>query len=343
MVAPPEGEAPPPGALRQRDPDMSTWASRVADSIDSTTIDAAVQLPPGANVLAARVIDGGLTPAYEFYQGGGGAFTNDFFVASSIKLLAAVGALEFARSQGLTGEASVDGGATIHDIYDAAIRWSSNEDYSELVRIAGVEYLNGQFLPNHGFGATVIQEAYGEDEQVAYSPEMTLSEGDTEVDVPARETDESYGCGGENCTDLFDLADAMRRVTLDAEIPAAERFRLAPSDVAGLQDALLGASGWFEPGVHRLFGPDARIFSKPGWVGGLDCVDTAFVDDVASGHRYLLAASVPDRDGEGCDVLSDVAYDVLSVVSAQDGGNALRTDGSTVPVVGGQQAPPRLP
>jgi hypothetical protein len=274
-----------------------------------------------------------------FYEAGGGPFSDQFYPASSIKLLAAAGALEFVGSLGFTGEAALDEGYTIHDVYDAAIRQSSNDDYSELVRIAGVGWLNRVFLPEHGFESTVIQEAYGgEDEQVADSPSMDLTEGGHEVDVPERVSYDDYGCGGTNCSDLFDMTDAIRRVVLDREIPQAERFDIAPSDVAGLQDSLLGADSWIQPGVDDLFGPGAEIYSKPGWVGGLDCVDTALVVDPITGRRYLIGVTSPDADYVGCDGLASLAEDVLSVLSTLDGGVAVRTDGSRVAVVDGRQA-----
>lgn len=322
--------------------DLGAWRSLAAQSIDSDTLaDGSVTLPYGANVFAARIFDGGPAPAYAFYQAGGGGFTDAFYPASSIKLLAAVGALSYTASLGFTGEAAVDGGYTLHEIYDAAIRNSSNRDYSWLVRIAGVDWLNRDFLASEGFLASAIQEAYGgEGEQVAYSPPMTLTEDARSLDVDARYGYDDYGCGGGNCTDLFDMADAVRRVVLDAEIPANERFRIAPSDIAGLDDALLGAPSWLEPGVREALGPDAQIFSKPGWVGGLDCVDAALVVDPATGRRYLIAVSVPDY-GDACGVLGVMAYDIISTLASHDDGPALRSDGAVVSVVHGKQVAAR--
>src|SRR5205807_5061142 len=129
------------------------------------------------------------------------------------------GALDFVGSLGFSGDVTIDGGPTLRDVYDAAITYSSNEDYNELIRVAGIGRLNQEFLPARGYTATVIQEAYGGDgEEVAYSPAMMLSEGDREVQVAQRVGDGNYGCGGSNCTSLFELADAVRRVVLDSEI-----------------------------------------------------------------------------------------------------------------------------
>ncbi|HEX3622167.1 MAG TPA: hypothetical protein VHT97_07625 [Acidimicrobiales bacterium] len=316
--------------------DPLSWAASVRRSIDGNMLpDEGLQLPDGANVVAVRIYDGGSSPAYSYFEAGGGAFSEQFFPASSIKLLAALGALDYARQLGFTGAALVDGEYSIRDYYDAALRWSSNEDYDELVRIAGVDRLNQQFLPDHGFPGTAIQEPYGGNEQVTDSPEMDLSEGDHEVDVPEREGAADYGCNAGNCSSLFEMTDALRRVVLDAELPAADRFDLDPSDIAGLTDALAGAEGFIAPGVADALGPDARLYTKPGWVPYLDCVETSLIVDPNTGHRFLLGLSAPD-DGT-CDELSTMAHDVLTLLDACDDGTAMRADGSRVAIVAGKQ------
>lgn len=326
------GCTPPPDAAAPG----AAWDAQVRSAIDDTTLaDAGIVLPDGANVLAARIFAGADSPAYAYFEAGGGGFTNDFFPASSIKLLAALGALDFARSLGFTGDAVVDGGYTLREYYDSALRWSSNEDYSALVRIAGVDRLNRTFLPQHGFHATFIQEPYGPDEQVTFSPEMTLAEGGHVAVVPEREGDPDYGCDGGNCASLFDMVDATRRVVLDAELPASERFDLDPADIAGLQDALAGADGFIAPGVADALDPDVRILTKPGWVPDLDCVEVAVLIDPATGHRFLLALSAPD-DGT-CEELAAMAFDILRVLDHCDDGTALRSDGTRVRIVAGRQ------
>lgn len=333
---------PPPPDADAVVADPMAWAGRVQGSVaEVTSEESGLHLPYGANVLAARIFAGGDAPAYVYLQAGGGGFVDNFFPASSIKLLAALGALDFARSLGFTGEAVVDGSYTLHEYYDAALRYSSNEDYSMLVRIAGVDRLNRQFLPDHGFQQTLIQEPYGAGEQVTYSPAMTFAEGDHEVTVPEREGDSDYGCSGSNCTTLFDMADALRRVVLDVELPAGDRFDLDPADIAGMKDALLGAEGFIGPGVADALGPDAYTFTKPGWVPSLDCVETAIVVDPTTGHRFLIALSAPD-DG-ACEELSTMAYDILRLLDNCDDGTALREDGRRVGVVDGRQSGSPLP
>ena len=315
--------------------DPSSWFVQAGRVVDSTTLAReGVTVPEGANVFAARIVDGGSSPAYLLYEAGGGAFANGFFPASSIKVLAAVGALELAASHGLTGGATVDGAYALSEFYDGAIRYSSNEDYDDLVRFAGVGWLNREFLPSRGYRATTIQEGYADLDGVTASPSVHLAEGDLEVDIPERYGEDDYGCGGANCSNLFELVDSVRRVVLHDELPVEERFAIAPADVAGLQDALLGAESWIGPGVAAALGPDAVVYSKPGWTSGYDCVDVGVVVDGETGDRYLVGVSAPD-DGE-CAMLAPMATEVLTVVAGDDDGAALRTDGSVVQVVDGR-------
>jgi hypothetical protein len=319
--------------------DPRSWTTVAARSIDRTTLAAeGVSVPEGANLFAARIVDGGPSPAYALYEAGGGAFSTAFYPASAIKVLAAVGALELAHASGFTGEALVDGVYALWEYYDGAIRYSSNADYDTLVRIAGLDWLNERFLPSRGYHATRIQEAYAGGEGVAESPAVELTEGGRELLVPERHGLDDYGCGAANCSTLFELADSVRRVVLHDELPPEERFAIAPADVAGLQDALLGAESWIGRGVEAALGPDATVYSKPGWTTGYDCVDVGLVVDEATSRRYLVGVSAPD-DGE-CGMLATIAADVLTVLAHEDDGRALHSDGTTVEVAGGRHRGP---
>jgi len=279
---------------------------------------AGYKLPPGASVYAARIVDGGDRPRYVDYVAGGGALADDFWPASSVKVLAALGALDFVASFGFTGAATVsfDTGyrATLRQIYRSAVLDSDNLDYDVLIRIAGFDRLNAEFLsPANGFPATVIQRSYAGID-VRTSPRMTLSERGRTVVVPARVGNGEYDCPDDgNCANLFELSEAVRRLVLDASIPAEERFAISPGDVRGLADALAGSGSFFGRGVERALGPGATVQSKPGVADGLACVDTAVVT-TAGGDRYLLSAAIP-ADGYECDGLSELAAVVLRLLA----------------------------
>ena len=275
------------------------------------------RLPPGASVYAAKITREGTALAYDDYQAGGGALAGDFWPASSIKVLAAIGALELVGAQGFTGAATVRFGTgpprTIRSIYDGAIRVSSNSDYDLLVRLAGVDWLNNQFLtPARGFPVTVIQKSYTAGGNVRSTPAMTLSEGGRTATIPARAAGRDTACAQVNCSTLFEMSESIRRVVLHNEIPEGERFRISATDAAAMTDALLGAEGWFEPAVARVLGPTARIYGKPGWVPANDCLDVTLIE--ARGQRWLLSATVPERSG-GCPALVNLAAGVLRVLS----------------------------
>lgn len=281
--------------------------------LDATLATYGYPLPPGADVYAARVTKTAAGLSYDGYQAGGGALDTAFWPASSIKVLAAVGALEFVGKMGFTGAATVtfagwSTGWTIQSIYDSAIRESSNEDYDTLVQIAGVEWLNHEFLtPARGFPVTVIQRSYaGGDASV--SPAMTLVEGSRRATIPARTGADDPDCPQANCSDLFEMSESIRRVVLNDEIPEAERFHIARSDVSGITGSLMAAEGWIGPSAARVFGPGVVVYSKPGYVAGRDCLDVTLI--AAKGQRYLLAATVPDSQG-GCDALQTLSVGVL--------------------------------
>ena len=276
------------------------------------------RLPVGAAVYAAKISREGGGLAYDDYQAGGGALAADFWPASSIKVLAAIGALELVGAQGFTGAATVRFGngapRTIRSIYDGAIRISSNADYDLLVRLAGVDWLNDQFLtPARGFPVTVIQKSYTAGGNVRSTPAVTLSEGGRTATIPARAAGRDVSCAQVNCSNLFEMSESIRRVVLHNEIPESDRFRISAADAAALTDALLGAEGWFEPAVARVLGPTARIYGKPGWVPANDCLAVTLI--AARGQRYLLSATVPERTG-GCPALVTLAQNVLRVLSA---------------------------
>lgn len=305
--------------------DSPPVGSRSLPFSNPVSIDAALiasmsyRLPPGANVYAARITKEGGGLAYEDFEGGGGALGRNFWPASSIKVLAALGALEYVGQEGFTGAATVrfGGGAprTIRSIYDAAVRISDNADYDRLVEIAGVDWLNKEFLtPARGFPRTVIQRSYTVGGNLRVTPSITLSEGGRTVTIPPRNGRVDTDCAQGQCSDLFEMSESVRRVVLHNEIPERERFKLAPADVSGLTSALLGAEGWFEPAVARVLGNAARIYGKPGQVPGRDCLDVTLIE-TPDGRRILLAATVPERAG-GCPALVTLATNVLKYLTS---------------------------
>jgi hypothetical protein len=322
-----------------------SWEEQARRAIDHWTLPdvfsgSGYALPAGSEVYAARVIDGAGGPAYVLYEAGGGAFSQEFWPASTVKVLAAVGALDFVRTLGFTGAAHVVFDSGFEDdlsaIYDRAIRVSSNIDYDRCVRIAGFDRFNELVLSaGNGFPTTVIQRSYS-GVGVRTCPGITLTEGSRADYVAERTSTASYGCPSDgNCANLFELTEAVRRLVLDAELTAGERFPFAAADLAGLNDALCNATpSFFAPGVARALGHDGRICHKPGWVPWNDYLDHGVVEDPVTGERWLLAAAVPDLDGSGgvSADLEDIAEQVLGGLRGVPGGMPLQPAGG-IPLV----------
>jgi hypothetical protein len=287
--------------------------------LDSDLESIGYDVPEDANLYAVRVVEGPEGRIYEQYEAGGGALAVNFWPASSIKVLAALGALDFARSLGYSGAATVsfDDGEptrTLRSIYEPAIRDSSNYDYDLLVRIAGRDRLNDEFLTaRNGFPITSISRSYSGLE-FDESPAMILSEGDRRTYVPVRKAEREPECATGNCSNLFEMTESVRRIVLNDQLPPEQRFDLDPADLKDLAAALLDAQGFFTDAVKGALGAGARIYSKPGDADGLDCLDIAFIQS-RTGKRFLLAATVPHRSG-GCDALSRLARGVLELLSA---------------------------
>ncbi|MBI5499145.1 MAG: hypothetical protein HY907_02810 [Deltaproteobacteria bacterium] len=326
------------------EPDWS-WERKARRVIDRTTLAAAVrkvpfELPEGFAVYAARVAEGVGGPAYVLYQAGAGAFTQEFWPASTVKVLAALAALDFVHSLGFTGAAQVafDSGATdtLRAIIDRAIRVSSNEDYDLTVLVAGLDRLNEEFLTaERGFPTTVLERSYGGG-SVRRSPGLTLTEGARTERVEARRGRASYGCADNgNCADLFELTEAIRRVVLRSEIPEAERFGLDAADLAALDEALCNAdSSYFLDGARAAFGVEPRICHKTGSSREDEALDHGLIEDPATGARYLLAAVIPGEGDipEARERLATLAEQVLRALAKQQDGLVLQPDAG-VPLV----------
>ena len=244
--------------------------------------------------------------------------------ASSVKLFAAVGALETTRRLGFSPAAEVvfrygPGDAydlsarrrvplpspmetTVEQLVRAAITASDNLAFDQLVELAGFDELNGTVLAaERGFRDTVLLRSYTHrivDPRTHRglhrdSPPVDLREGARSHRLAARQGTGSYACPRQgNCTTLWELADGLRRVMLHEEIPVEERFRLGPEELALLRSALETPKPRGTEVADRLRAAfsDAplRLFHKPGFALKWFC-DVVFVHRTDTGQRWLVA------------------------------------------------------
>jgi hypothetical protein len=292
-----------------------TWYQKSVSVTDRSELQAtfakAGYTPPqDTHLLAARVEPGLSQPAFQLLSLAetGLAFSHgNYWPASTIKVTAAVGALWTLSKHGLSGAASLlftddDGtySGTVKNLYQKALSVSDNVAYNRLAEIAGFDEINDQYLvPATSLPKMVLQRRYTKPlptSDLRTSPAISYSEGAKSGTIPKRVgTGQHPSCPDSgNCTTLIELLDVLRRVTLHAELPQADRFPLSGADVSGLKAALLAADKDFlEPGASQALGHKAKIENKPGAVWTLDRLDHALIEDTVTGERFLVAWSMP--------------------------------------------------
>ncbi|MCP4676790.1 MAG: serine hydrolase [Deltaproteobacteria bacterium] len=351
-------EAPSPtvGKKRPAEPELRavdlTWYEQAEILCDRATLAESFtkmgyKPMAGSYLVAARVLEGGDQPAFEYYSLGDTAFAHSdgrFWPASTIKLMAAVGALSTLSKYGLNGDAYIDltdarsrYRGSVAGLYQNAIIHSNNLAYDRLVMIAGFDELNDSLLtPENGFPTMTLQCPYYpgvEEPSLRTSPSIIYKQRKLEGEIPARHSNREHNeCPGDaNCTTLFELLDGLRRVMLHDELPIKDRFPLHKKDVKRLHAHLLEAKNKLEPGVSKALGHPVRVYNKAGRVPGADQNDHALVVDEVTGARYLVALSVPDTlrsDEKTQEKVMELASNALKVLAGQAGtGVLLRRDG----------------
>jgi len=310
------------------------------DRVDHTELRSVLEAsgfrpPPGFKAFVARISLTHGTPSYQLADyAGTSADRDDWWPASTVKVFAAAAALETVRSLGFTPRARVTfhyprrpEAHTVEDLVRRAITHSDNAAFDQLVEIVGGDEMNA-WLERRGFRSTVLLRGYSRryvDPQtkrgiLRISAALTLREpGRRSVRIRAREGMRRDGCRDQgNCTTLFDLSDALRRVMLHEVLPEPERFALGDAEISLLRSALSGPRErglGVVKGLREAFAPREIVcYHKPGFA--LDWFsDHVFVEVAGSGAdtpRYLIAMAAHG----GRDVLDEAARVVGGLVAS---------------------------
>jgi hypothetical protein len=305
-----------------------------ARASDARSLDAALDaIAPAIKKWAAVCVvtrDADGKPVFTWHDYRGTAGATDFWPASTIKLYTAVAALELLNARGFTFESTtaiferqVDGrwitdcARGMPEMLSEVFRRSSNEDYTLLLRMAGIDAINTQFLiPEKGFPHSALMRGYVTTRPHVYrtiEPQrITLRDGSGRTDTfehvwSGRSYAQDRGVAvfnvqTGNLTSPRELGECLRRVMFHEDLPPAERYRLTPSQ---LQFLRYGADGFcgletkgkdsgpiaWESGVETVF-PKARFFHKCGTISSY-ALEVACVDDSAeSGKRFILVPVV---------------------------------------------------
>lgn len=249
----------------------------------------------------------------------------DFWPASTIKIFAAISAMERLHTLGLplestlTFEHRAEGGPWVLDcarsmpeMLSEVWRRSSNEDYTLLLRFNGIDYLNSRFLtPERGFTHSALMRGYWTPRPIVYKKEerqrITIRAQDGRMDFVEHQwsgrswsaergatvIDSATG----NMASTLDLANCLRRLVFHDLVPESERYQLSPAMVEFL---LHGGNGFIgldtkdpESGPHawnagkEIF-PKAIYYHKVGLISN-EVLELAAVDDRAqSGKAWVF-------------------------------------------------------
>ena len=303
---------------------------RAADEVSfDAAVDAAVPdvARRGTVIVVDRQADGSLQFRTTHYKDEGGA--TDFWPASTIKLYAALAALEEVHALGLPLDVAVsfehrdekgawvlDCARSLREMLSEVFMRSSNEDYTLLLRMTGRDAINGKFLtPERGFKHSALMRGYVTRRPYAYLPgeaqRITLRAQDGTVKTVehswgGRAWSEERGATvidakTGNVTTTADMAECLRRVMFHEQVPEAERYRISQAMVDFLRYGGGGLCGletkgkdsgpfaWEKSG--EVVYPRARFFHKCGLISNY-ALELACVDDRAnSGRAVILATS----------------------------------------------------
>ncbi|MCC6810891.1 MAG: serine hydrolase [Deltaproteobacteria bacterium] len=240
--------------------------------------------------------------------------------ASTVKLYAAVAALERAKELGFSPDVEVTFHykkraytTTLRELVTKSLGPSRNAEHNLLVQLVGYDRLNAAFFsPAKGFEGSAIRFAYSGDKSTRLwndlggpnrlnrSPPITLRERGRQVRLEGENGEASGTCRGAVCTSLRDLSECLRRVMLHEKLPPNERFALDNASLALLRQTLsLGGSrgrSTVKPLAEGIGREGVKLYHKPGEAQGWFS-NNIFIELPGSSSVYVvtLAAQVKKK------------------------------------------------
>ena len=281
-------QPPPSAGARKAAPETSRILPTNSEILPRLLAARGYTAPETFKAIIIEILPGpdGMPRYYPMDFAGTATVRDNWWPASTVKLYAAVAALERLRALGFDPtKASVtydyeDGPFTqsFEEILRRAITDSKNPEFDRLVDIVGAARLNRRFLTDkNGIRDTVMLRCYSGrtmNPETGHcsnrvSPSLRITQGKKETALPIRTFSDTLKCENEgNCTTLADLTEVMRRVMMHESIPKAERFKLGDKELKLLRSALKGthARGGVADGLRFAFKErPIEIFHKAGY------------------------------------------------------------------------------
>jgi hypothetical protein len=269
-------------------------------------------------------------PVFTWYDYRDTGFAKDFWPASCVKIYTVVAGLELLNERGFPLDSTVtfehrekdgtwvlDCARSMREMCSEIFRRSSNEDYTLLLRMVGIDRINSQFfVPEKGFPHTALMRGYVLGRPYGYVREepqrITLTSTDGRRDV-FEHTWSGHSYSEDRGASIFDaktgnvtspreLGESLRRVLFHEQLPVAERYRLTPEQLELVRKGGAGLTGLetihsdsgpysWKDGLDAVF-PSARFLHKCGSISSYT-LETAYLDDSKqSGRRFILVPVV---------------------------------------------------
>lgn len=204
--------------------------------------------------------------------------------ASTVKIFPAIAAMQYIRELGFNSSARItvegtkgDYADRLRNLIDAALTPSDNMAHNRLVQFVGYDRLNRDFLSKrNGLMSTGISRAYvpgkwkkhGNDPTFRTSPRITITQGARKKVIAPRTGKAKPACFGV-CTTLRDLAETMRRLMLQEQLPASQTYRLKRDELIKIRKALRGERDHGEDAIKAfakvIRGEGVKFYHKGGY------------------------------------------------------------------------------
>ena len=286
---------------------------------------AAKKIPPGVYALVTEVVPGvGQVALHSFSLGDTGFVSSQgrYNPASSVKIIAAVGALQRMAGAGFSSAAIVTGkldGQTYRgpmiDLVQRALVYSDNEAYDWLQALAGHDTINEAVLGRpFRWPALAVRSRFSPHKTYGFfsdTPAFGVEELGRRGELPALRGHPKLATCPNNCVSLAALQDITRRTVLHWEIDPAHRFALPPQDIAAIREFIHHAADRFSEGAAPVLGGPVHSYTRfgntTGWFTGNGLVvrhkADAFVPGLGTAPnapRYLLTFAAPwQENGSG--------------------------------------------
>jgi len=273
--------------------------------------------PTGFRALVVEIT---LDPSRDFvvqeraFEVGDSERTADWNPASTVKLYGAIGALQRLNALGFSSRARLaldtpsHPRTSVRELLREAIVDSDNIAHNRLVQLADFETLNlGLLGPKFGLTNSFINRPYdrnawvalGEGPSLRNAPKMILKQSGREHVLDPSQTPLKLPCRRAACTSLRDLADTLRRLMLQEQLPSCETFALANADLRYLRRILRAPRARGDRIVRQLrkafdATDDIRFYHKPGYSDGWYS-DAVYI--YIPGHRQTWIVAMTAREG----------------------------------------------